>query len=132
MEGSVANYSIGKTAAQCGHATDACIEASHASTPPNPAEPFWREVGTKKIALASKTKPPKSDDPKVKADRLKKGEAELRELHQTAHELGLVAELIADAGHTEVDPGTVTVLGIGPGPADLINAVTGHLSTRFD
>ena len=68
----------------------------------------------------------------MRADRLRKGEAELRELHRTAHELGLVAELIADAGHTEVEPGTVTVLGIGPGPADLINAVTGHLSTRFD
>lgn len=33
--------------------------------------------------------------------------------------------LISDAGHTQVDPGTVTVLGIGPEISDKLNKITG-------
>lgn len=41
--------------------------------------------------------------------------------------LGLVAEVIQDAGRTQIEAGSLTVLGIGPAPASVINQVTGHL-----
>lgn len=56
-----------------------------------------------------------------------KSEAELEILQATAMSLGLVAEVIADAGHTQIAAGSHTVLGIGPGPASVINKVTGDL-----
>jgi PTH2 family peptidyl-tRNA hydrolase len=42
-------------------------------------------------------------------------------------ELARCARTIQDAGRTQVAPGSKTVLGIGPGPARLINQVTGKL-----
>ena len=53
--------------------------------------------------------------------------AEMVELERVARQKGLVTTIIHDAGHTQVDPGTATVLGIGPGPASVIDSVTGHL-----
>merc|ERR1740121_675547 len=40
---------------------------------------------------------------------------------------GLIAESIRDAGHTELEPGTMTVLAIGPAQDVQIDALTGHL-----
>jgi len=34
---------------------------------------------------------------------------------------------VKDAGHTEIPPGTVTVVGLGPGPRGEIDKITGHL-----
>jgi len=39
-----------------------------------------------------------------------------------------VTYLVSDAGHTEIPAGTVTVVGIGPGPRSSIDAITGDLS----
>ncbi len=34
---------------------------------------------------------------------------------------------VRDAGHTQIEPNTITCIGIGPVPEDLVNRVTGHL-----
>lgn len=118
----------GKIAAQCGHATLACYKQALESTlppPPPPQSPSssssssrsspgaldrWERSGQAKIAL------------KVTS------EEDMLLLHATALSLGLTAEVIHDAGRTQIASGSMTVLGIGPGPKSLIDRVTGHLS----
>jgi peptidyl-tRNA hydrolase, PTH2 family len=50
------------------------------------------------------------------------------ELKRKADELDLATVIISDAGHTEIPTGTKTVLGVGPGPYNLVDQVTGNLS----
>jgi peptidyl-tRNA hydrolase, PTH2 family len=38
-----------------------------------------------------------------------------------------VAEVIADAGRTQIASGSLTVLGIGPAPKGVVDGVTGQL-----
>jgi PTH2 family peptidyl-tRNA hydrolase len=54
-------------------------------------------------------------------------EEELLELRRNAISHSLPNALIRDAGMTELPPGTITVLGIGPAKAELIDEVTGEL-----
>ena len=49
-------------------------------------------------------------------------------LKEMARRRDIVAVDIADAGLTEIPPGTRTCLGIGPGPEDIIDEITGGLS----
>lgn len=49
-------------------------------------------------------------------------------LKRRADDLNLINTIISDAGHTEIPTGTKTVLGVGPGPNNLIDQVTGSLS----
>ena len=97
----------GKLAAQVAHAAVSCARATERSNP----SWFrgWWEEGQAKIV--------------VRVD----SEAQLIELRRMAEELGLSACLVADRGLTQLEPGTGTCLGIGPGPSDLVDKVTGHL-----
>ncbi|MHA2060345.1 MAG: peptidyl-tRNA hydrolase Pth2 [Candidatus Ranarchaeia archaeon] len=53
--------------------------------------------------------------------------SEMLELENKAKENNVPTALITDAGKTEIAPGTVTVLGIGPAPANIINLISGEL-----
>jgi len=48
-------------------------------------------------------------------------------LERRSRELQLPFALISDRGLTQVDPGTITCLGIGPAPSSLIDSLTGNL-----
>ncbi|CCG80713.1 Peptidyl-tRNA hydrolase [Taphrina deformans PYCC 5710] len=98
----------GKMAAQCSHASLACYKRA-VKIMPKTIE-TWESYGQAKIALKCVS------------------EEDMLMLQATAISLGLVAEVIHDAGRTQIAAGSATVLGIGPGPKSLINTVTGHLS----
>ncbi len=98
--------SRGKLAAQVAHAS---LEAWKRSKPEKREE--WEREGGKKIVLEVK------------------GEEELRRLLVEADQVGLPKALIKDAGHTELKPGTVTALGLGPEEEKKMDRVTGELET---
>ena len=54
-------------------------------------------------------------------------EEELLDLRRQAISHNLPHALIRDAGMTELPPGTITALGIGPAKAEIIDEVTGEL-----
>ncbi|CAO3590771.1 unnamed protein product [Absidia cylindrospora] len=97
----------GKIAAQCGHATLACYKAVQKTNPK--ALQKWERSGQAKVALKAVS------------------EEQLLELQAVALSLNITAQSICDAGRTQIAAGSRTVLGVGPGPVDLLNQVTGHL-----
>lgn len=99
--------SQGKTCVQVAHASVSSLEEARRMRPEWVRE--WFSQCQKKVVL------------KVSSVE------ELKELEKNARELGLPCYLVCDAGLTELEPGTITALGIGPAPSHLIDKVTGHL-----
>ncbi|EGV96632.1 peptidyl-tRNA hydrolase 2, mitochondrial isoform X1 [Cricetulus griseus] len=97
----------GKVAAQCSHAAVSAYKQIQRRNPQVLKE--WEYCGQPKVVV----KAPDEDT--------------LIELLTHAKTLGLTVSLIQDAGRTQIEPGSRTVLGIGPGPVELIDEVTGHL-----
>lgn len=97
----------GKLAAQVAHASLAAAEAAQRRR--SAWYLGWKEGGQAKIVLKAGSK-----------------EA-LDELFAKAKSMGLPASIIEDRGLTQLDPGTVTCLGIGPAPDAEIDRVTGTL-----
>lgn len=54
-------------------------------------------------------------------------EKELYKYVQEAKDIGISTAVITDAGHTVVEPGTVTCAGIGPDTVEKIDRVIGKL-----
>ncbi|KAH7319662.1 peptidyl-tRNA hydrolase PTH2-domain-containing protein [Stachybotrys elegans] len=102
----------GKIAAQCSHATLACYKSLVRAPVGSPGHSMlsrWERHGQAKIAVQIKS------------------QEEMLELRRKAHSLGLTAEVIQDAGRTQIEAGSMTVLGVGPAPRSLVDQVTGHL-----
>jgi len=95
----------GKLAAQVAHAALSAYEDADDRT-----RRAWKDEGQKKVVLKAS------------------GESELFELADTAERAGVPHAIIRDAGHTQLDPGTVTALAVGPGDDAAIDRVTGDLS----
>jgi len=55
------------------------------------------------------------------------GEKDLMDLANKAREKDLPVSIVRDAGLTELEPGTLTAIAIGPAPSKLIDDVTGEL-----
>lgn len=100
--------SEGKIAAQAGHAA---VSAAEKARKKNPRWwSTWMKEGQCKIAVKARS------------------EQELLELEKKAKKLKLPSALITDRGLTELPPGTVTCLGIGPAPSSQVDKITGSLN----
>ncbi|MEF8874352.1 MAG: peptidyl-tRNA hydrolase Pth2 [Candidatus Thermoplasmatota archaeon] len=102
------DLSPGKLAVQASHASVGCAVKSQKKK--NKDFKRWYKEGQKKVL--------------VRCDDLD----HLQFLRERAENEGFVTSLVTDAGLTEVKQGTTTCLGIGPGPNESIDKVTGDLS----
>lgn len=48
-------------------------------------------------------------------------------LQAQAMSMGVCAQVVRDAGRTQIAAGSATVLGVGPAPKGVVDAVTGGL-----
>lgn len=48
-------------------------------------------------------------------------------LQAQAISMGLCAQVVRDAGRTQIAAGSATVLGVGPAPKSVVDQITGHL-----
>lgn len=95
----------GKLAAQVAHASLSAYEDADRK-----ARKEWKGEGQKKVVLKAS------------------GERTLFELADKAEREGLPHAIVRDAGHTQLEPGTVTTLAVGPARDNLVDKVTGDLS----
>ena len=94
----------GKKCAQIAHAAVSAFEKADKIT-----KKAWLDEGQKKVVL------------KVPSER------DLFELKTIAERAGIPASIIQDAGMTEIPPGTVTALGLGPARSEDLDRITGDL-----
>ena len=92
-----------------------CAQAAHASigaynNADKALQKAWLSEGQKKVVL-------KADD-----------ERTLYELKVIAERAGISSSLIQDAGMTEIPPGTITALGLGPAKSEDLDKITGMLT----
>ncbi|MBN2111177.1 MAG: peptidyl-tRNA hydrolase [Methanosarcinaceae archaeon] len=96
--------SKGKLAVQVAHAAVSAAEWTDRSTLEK-----WKEGGQKKVVLRV---------PDTRG---------LFELKEIARSQNIATALIQDAGLTEIKPGTITALGIGPAKEEELDRITGNL-----
>jgi PTH2 family peptidyl-tRNA hydrolase len=92
-----------------------CAQAAHASigaynNADKALRKAWLSEGQKKVVL-------KAND-----------ERTLHELRVIAERTGISSSLIQDAGMTEIPPGTITALGLGPAKSEDLDKITGTLT----
>jgi len=96
--------STGKLAAQSCHACLGAYKKTNKSD-----KKTWELSGAKKVVLGCED-----------LDQLKN-------LEVKAIKLKIPTYIVKDAGHTEVMPGTITAIGLGPAKETIIDKVTGSL-----
>lgn len=96
--------SCGKTCAQAAHAAITAYERADQNM-----RKKWFLEGQKKVVLKAK------------------GERDLFELKTLAERAGISTGLVRDAGLTEIPPGTVTALGLGPARSEDLDRITSSL-----
>ena len=100
----------GKIGAQCGHATLAGFNRAKRMSAEskywNKVLEKWHWEGTKKICVKVET----TED--------------LIEVQKRANALGIPSYLVADAGHTQIAAGSLTVCALGPVESKLVDLIT--------
>jgi PTH2 family peptidyl-tRNA hydrolase len=97
----------GKCAAQASHAAVGCAMASTKKNPDNFKK--WMCCAQPKIVLRVDS------------------EQEIYDFKAIADAQGITNSLVTDAGRTQIAPGSVTCLGIGPEKASILDKITGEL-----
>jgi len=97
--------SCGKRCAQSAHASIGAYNNADKSL-----QKAWISEGQKKVVL-------KAND-----------ERTLHELKVIAGQNGISSSLVQDAGMTEIPPGTITALGLGPAKTEDLDKITGTLT----
>jgi PTH2 family peptidyl-tRNA hydrolase len=97
----------GKMVAQGSHASLGAYKKTLKADPD--AVKQWEAIGQEKVVLKAQT-----------------GE-ELIELFQQAKDAGIPVEIIRDAGHTQIEPGTITCFAAGPWKEDELDRIFGKL-----
>ena len=98
----------GKIAVQCSHAAVSAAEEARTKFPTWYRD--WMNEGQAKIAL--------------KISEI----GSLLTLERRARSLSLPTYMVRDRGLTQVPPGEITCLGIGPAPSTTLDNLTGNLS----
>lgn len=97
----------GKIASQCSHAAVVCYIKSKSYN--SHIVDKWIQEGQPKVI--------------VKVENLEA----LELLQKKAHDVGIICDVIRDAGKTVVAPGTITVMGLGPDKTAKLDEVIGNL-----